>query len=343
MRWLVASLALSTSLLAAETESLVVSLNGSQSVQLEGLYRVLTANSKIAKVRALPPRTLVITGVKSGETTVRAWFGKDKEREFLVSVVPTASKRALGSEGRQGVIRVSLEFLETSFSLGKNIGVHWPETLQFSGAGILAGSANTSGLNYTVNFSTAQGWIDHMVKEGFAKILANPELYVRLGEEANFHSGGEVPVTSSTESYGRHYRRVEWKPYGLTVKVRPQSIDEVHVSSDIHLEISELNPGLSTEGIPAINKRTLDTKINSIDGETVILSGLTRKSQHENETSVPILGSIPLIGLLFTNHRDSSEGSVILMAVTFSMSTRAREEKRRGEFDQKFSKRHYGG
>jgi Flp pilus assembly secretin CpaC len=69
--------------------------------------------------------------------------------------------------------------------------------------------------------------VNHLVKEGWAKIVANPELYVRLGEEANFHSGGEFPVSTITENYGHSRKHIEWKPWGLTAKVKPLSNDEL--------------------------------------------------------------------------------------------------------------------
>jgi len=56
------------------------------------------------------------------------------------------------------------------------------------------------------------------------------------------------------------------------VKVRPQSSDQIHLQSDIALEISEPNTALSVNGVPALTRRKLDTKMNSLDGETVVLS-----------------------------------------------------------------------
>ncbi|MEQ1843243.1 MAG: type II/III secretion system protein, partial [Verrucomicrobiales bacterium] len=90
--------------------------------------------------------------------------------------------------------------------------------------------------------------IHHLAQTGDAKLIASPELFVREGEEATFHSGGEFPVSTSSENYGRFHRHVEWKPFGVHLKVRPQSFDGLHISSEINVEISELNAGLAVDG-----------------------------------------------------------------------------------------------
>ena len=166
-----------------------------------------------------------------------------------------------------------------------------------------------------------------MIKEGWGRILASPELYVRLGEDATFHSGGEVPITTASESFGHSFQHVEWKPYGLTVKVRPQSGDGLHIRSDVQVEISELNRGAAVDGVPGLTKRELQTKINALDGETVILSGLVRQTASEERQRVPFLSSIPLLGSLFSSKAETREESEILMAVTYTLATRSRQQQ----------------
>ena len=148
-------------------------------------------------------------------------------------------------------------------ALSRHIGIRWPDAIHFSAGGSVLGDGTTTGLNYSASFSSAQGWLQHLIHEGWARILASPDLYVRLGEEASFHSGGELPVPTSSENYGRYQRHVEWKPFGITVTVRPRSGDWFHISSDIRVEISELNSSVSVEGIPSLTRRNLETKMNS--------------------------------------------------------------------------------
>ncbi len=323
-------------ILAAETSSVHLGVKTNTTVKLPGVSRVAVGNSKILRVKAIPPSTLLFTGLAVGKTTVRAWTGNGKEFEYVVRVVPQNMDNDLAPQDRGTVVKVALEFLELDFALGKTLGIQWPDSLPFSGVGQLAGTSMTTGLNYEATFGTAKGWIRHMQKEGWAKILANPELYVRLGEQAVFHSGGELPISSDSQSFGSVIRKIEWKKFGITAKVRPQSVDLVHMNGDIDLEISEPDPSRGIDGIPAITKRNLLTKINSIDGETVILSGLVKRETTHEKNSIPILGSIPLLGALFSSNTDSDNETELLMAVTFSVSTKSREDEKIDKFKNKY-------
>jgi Flp pilus assembly secretin CpaC len=312
-----------------------IPLHQNHSVQIPGLIRVAVANGKIARAKALSPSTLLITAMGKGRTMVRAWNSSNREFVYDITVTPPATKASTNLE-RASVVKISLEFLEMNEAFGSNTGIRWPEMIQFGGMTSLQGNTNMSGLNYELTFSSAKGWIQHLIKQGWAKVLASPELYVRLGEEATFHSGGEFPVSTSSENYGKTHKHVEWKNFGLTAKVKPDSGDTIHISSDINLEISEMNAA-NGEGVPSLTKRHLMTKMNSLDGETVVLSGLIRESTSTKKEGLPILGSLPLIGGLFSATYESREQTELLMAVTFSMSTRAREDEKRKNFLKRFT------
>ena len=181
-----------------------------------------------------------------------------------------------------------------------------------------------------------------MIRDGWAKLLASPELYVRMGEEAIFSSGGELPVASSSENYGRSVKHVEWKAYGLSVKVRPQSVDNLNIFSDLDIEISEVDPSRALEGIPAISKRHLQTKMESRAGETVVLSGLVRQASSSERHGLPLLGDIPLLGsLIFSSRNQTRDETEIFMAVTFSLTSKEQQEQKQESFRKRFS--NFGG
>ena len=47
------------------------------------------------------------------------------------------------------------------------------------------------------------------------------------------------------------------------------------------------------------NKRSIDTTILVSDGETIVLGGLIQDDVQESVSKVPLLGDIPLLGVLF--------------------------------------------
>jgi pilus assembly protein CpaC len=233
---------------------------------------------------------------------------------------------------------VTLEFLERENNSENNYGLRPPDGLSFSGEGTITGSPTYTGLNYSSGIQTTKGWLKLLVSKGQARVLARPEFYVRLGEEAIFRSGGEIPIPTTSDSFGRTQKHIDWKPYGMMVKVRPQSLDNWMVHSDIDVEVSELNRGHAIEGIPSISKRIIKTKMDSEMGETVILSGLVKQSESNRRGGVPLLSDIPLLGLLFSDREESKVQSEIIMSVTLSLSNSKKDKENLKDFKTRYEK-----
>ena len=322
-----------------QPENIILGKGTNHTVALSGLKRIAVANPKIIKVRTVPPSSFLITALNVGQTSVRAWYKSNQEKHFSVSVIPRESHSESPQYSRGQVARVSLQFLELDESVGRSSGVQWPESLSFA-LGQGGTDQKVSGLSPSVSFSSALGFIQLLLKEGWARIVASPELYVRLGEQAIFHSGGEFPVATGFDSFGRYQRRVDWKKYGLTAKVKPESSDQIHFQTDIQLDLSEVDSSFEVENIPSLTARNLTTKMDSVEGETVILSGLVRNTAQEENQSVPILGEIPLLGpMLFSRKKRSQKEAELLMAVTIGITSKAQENDTTHKFLNRFEEK----
>ncbi len=296
-------------------ERVVLPQGANHTIRVDGLRRVAIGNPKVARARAVPPDGLLLTAVSKGITSVHTWSKSGKERAFVVEVriVDLARNPAEKS------VRVALDFLEISAQARQQFGVEWPDRVGMSPSGILPSLA----------------WVRMLVQQGNAKLLASPELHVRLGEEAAFSSGGEIAVPAASENFGRVQRQIEWKPYGIAVKVKPESTDSYHFQSEIQVELSELNASQAIAGIPGVSKRKLSTKVSSVEGETVLLSGLVRQIQSSLETGIPVLKDIPVLGYAFSAPSHSQESTEILMAVTVTLPTRLENSERWESFEMR--------
>jgi type IV pilus assembly protein PilQ len=72
----------------------------------------------------------------------------------------------------------------------------------------------------------------------------------------------------------------------------------------------------SSDVPPTINKRELSTTLAVKEGETVVLGGLVQESDSEDRTQVPLLGSIPLLGSLFSSSTKEKRKSQLMIYVT---------------------------
>jgi len=300
-----------------------VGLHESLTLPFPALQRVAVGNAGLLRVKAVGKGSVVLFGKKEGRTTLTLWDRKESVTHHSVEIVPFRGGDLSASEGR--LIRVLLEFIEFDRRKFEELGIRLPSQESFS---FTVGVAeNVMGLNLAGQVLSAQGFFHHFAQNGEAKLMASPELFVREGEEASFHSGGELPIHTSRDKDGRSHRYVDWKPFGVNLKVRPKSYDGFHISSDIKVEVSELNAGLAVEGIPSLSKRTIDTKVDSLDRETLLLSGLHRTRESRGGEQVPLVDQLPIVGPLFKVRRRESESSELLVALTLSFAGKKGAER----------------
>src|SRR5581483_9152843 len=77
-------------------------------------------------------------------------------------------------------------------------------------------------------------------------------------------------------------------------------------------------PG-STSSTPGLSSREAGSKVEVRDGETVVLAGIKQSRRDKTVVRVPILGAIPLIGLLFRHNEENVVQTSLVLFVTFRM------------------------
>ena len=156
--------------------------------------------------------------------------------------------------------------------------------------------------------------INLLVNTGDAVILADPKLSARSGGKAEFLVGGEIPVVTSSLSG----TNVEFKEFGIILKIEPVVDDENNVLATIITEISTANFAQAVNGIPTFDTRKTSTDVSMRDSETLVLSGLLDRRLSENIDKFPLLGDIPILGALFrsTEWRNNLTEMVIFVTPT---------------------------
>ncbi len=154
------------------------------------------------------------------------------------------------------------------------------------------------------------------------KILSNIPLWAQNNLEASVSVVENIPILkSSVEGTGSDrdfIQNIERLDVGIKLTLTPQ----VNPDREIRLE---LNPSIESiveagsEALrftPTIAKREVKTTVTVPDRSTVILSGLIREDTSKLTTKVPILGDIPLLGVLFRSTSDVKKRTNLLIFVT---------------------------
>lgn len=137
-------------------------------------------------------------------------------------------------------------------------------------------------------------------------ILSTPQILTVDNQEAELNVGEEIPVptTNRISDTGVQFYTYEYKSVGVKLKITPHITKKDKITLDFYLEVnSVLGQTTVLEGgsiiPPKLGKRDFNTKISILDGKTIVVGGLITNNKLIEETKVPGLGDIPLLGWFF--------------------------------------------
>lgn len=156
------------------------------------------------------------------------------------------------------------------------------------------------------------------------KVISNPTVVTLNNSEATLNIGQEFPVPSYTYNAERGTFEVSgftYKPIGVLLKVTPQVNGQGNIRLALEPEISQQNGSTSFGGaggalIPIIATRKVKTQISLKDGYTAGIGGLITAQKDHGGTKVPVLGSVPILGRLFSSKAVNDSMSNLLIFIT---------------------------
>lgn len=188
--------------------------------------------------------------------------------------------------------------------------------------------SNPSGTSITFSAmgnitSNLNARINALVRNGSAKVLANPRVATQDSNEATINIVNKFPVIKTNFSGGNGgsaiaTETVEFKDIGEQLKIKPRIDYNGFVTMDIEPTISVRGKDVivNRNTVPEINERSVKTKMRVADGQTVVIGGLIRRNNNDSTTKMPILGDLPLIGFLFKQNATNFEETEVLIMVT---------------------------
>lgn len=202
-------------------------------------------------------------------------------------------------EEKQTLLLYDLKIIEISRGETAQLGIRWPDALSAKGT-FAAGTGNVSTFVVGMDFEAR---LNLLMADGKARILSNPRLACESGGEAQFLAGGEIPIVIITPET----RTVEWKTYGIILKLLPTMTEGGKIRTRVNAEVSAVDHGSGTSDVPGFLTRRVSTLFSTPPGQTVMLSGLVKSEMAKDVAKVPLLGQIPVIGELFKsrNFRDN--------------------------------------
>lgn len=253
-------------------------------------------------------------------------------------------------------VLLKVRFLEVSRSAERDLGVNWNGnnaagtrggTIGTGWPGLNAGPGspptNTAGIpifqsaasligtgsqpfgvflaNVVNGGTNIEVLVSALETQGLVRRLAEPNLMALSGDTAKFLAGGEFPVPiAATSANGLVTPTIEYKPFGVLLSFTPVVLNNGIINLRISPEVSELDTAntvtISGTTVPALIKRDAVTTVELRDGQSFAIAGLMQSDSMRNRSQLPWLGSVPVLGALFSSASYQKKDTDLVIIVT---------------------------
>lgn len=284
---------------------------------------LVVKNFFLANAEAKQVMTMLKTVLKA-----KNLFADDKLNLLVVRDTPEMVRLVERMVSIQDVsepeVMLELEVLEIQRSRLLNLGIQFPEQLSLAplpAIGTILRLRDLERINSTSTGATISNTVinlQNVVSD--TNLLANPRIRTHNREKALIRIGDRVPViTNTSTSTGFVAESVQYIDVGLKLEVEPTIFPNDEISIKLALEVSSVTKEiLSKSGTLSyqIGGRNASTVLRLKDGETQILGGLINDQDIQAANRFPGLGALPLLGRLFSTHKDTHEKTELVLSIT---------------------------
>jgi type II secretory pathway component GspD/PulD (secretin) len=161
-----------------------------------------------------------------------------------------------------------------------------------------------------------QAVLNLAISNGKARVLADPRITTMSGRTATIRAGDSISILTTVGGGTGTVATTQLQTFqtGVTLDITPIITNNGELSVALHPVVNSLS-GL-VNGVPQISTRDTQTSVHLHDNETLVIGGLIQESSQFNETKIPILGDLPLVGRAFRNQNKTSSRNELIIVVT---------------------------
>ena len=241
-------------------------------------------------------------GVRLGATDQRAQKGGDGGYQIVGGnrvAIGTSYSNAVASSGASGVAADTTSNFVSLPAVGLN----------GYGAAAFAISIFNATANRFLNLE-----ISALEADGKGKVVSSPRVVTANQTKALIEQGTELPYQVATASGATS---IAFRKANLKLEVTPQITPEGNIILD--LDVNKDSVGQATASGFAINTKHIKTQVLVENGGTVVIGGIFELNETENETRVPVLGDLPVLGNLFKSKSRTTNKQEMLVFITPKM------------------------
>jgi type IV pilus assembly protein PilQ len=149
-----------------------------------------------------------------------------------------------------------------------------------------------------------------------ADIISTPSVITANQKQATIMQGTEIPYQESASSGATS---IQFKSAVLQLQVTPQITPDNRIILDLDVKKDTVGTIVVASGgvnVPSIDTQEITTQVLVSDGQTVVLGGILQTTHRIDETKVPYLGDVPILGNLFKTTTKTDDKDELLIFVT---------------------------
>ncbi len=149
-----------------------------------------------------------------------------------------------------------------------------------------------------------------------ADIISTPSVITANQKQAKILQGTEIPYQESASSGATS---ISFKDAVLSLEVTPQITPDNRIILDLDVKKDTVGQVVVASGgvnVPSIDTQEITTQVLVSDGQTVVLGGILQTTHRVDETKVPYLGDVPILGNLFKTTTKTNDKDELLIFVT---------------------------
>ena len=134
-----------------------------------------------------------------------------------------------------------------------------------------------------------------------ARVVSAPRILVNDNAEGRLASVAESPFSLVNAFETIATTSFDYATAGTTIRLVPHISEDDYLQLEYEVELSSFTAPSQGGAPPPRQENSVQSEVTIPDGSTIIVGGLNSSNISESVNKVPILGDIPLLGLLFSS------------------------------------------
>lgn len=209
---------------------------------------------------------------------------------------------------------------------GTPLGVNLP-------AATVTGTGTGAALGMTfgkIGGNILEAQLQALAKDNKLNIISSPSIATMDNQKAYTESGERVPYQSVTGTGTSATTSVQFQDAVLRLEITPHIIDDNFIKLQVLIQKDEVDNSRAVSGNPYIVKKKTETTLIARNGETVVISGLSKMRNELNTSGIPGVKDVPGLGWLAKSEfkKDTKDEFMIFITPTVLADWRAGEVQR---------------